>query len=269
MSSFVGLRLCSASRLTFFFQRRQARRRFRCCFTPALHNKLAVCHRIEMSRTSVTSQGKSCQKLLFEETFSVDPTIPGSAPKSGIMFFEDRRLFNIAALTYSEATCNEIMSLIASGLTPSDDWVTLQKSLLLLRTIVLHGSEIAVDRAIQFSPDVYTLQTYNSALAPRRSSISYFSSSSKGGSGGTDFGAPVRKEAVLLFKLLNDDNEIRSGRAGARSSETLVLCHYHNYAGRRSSCLLPACFLIAFCLLPSSTSCDRPYLFRSLTPHTI
>jgi hypothetical protein len=99
----------------------------------------------------------------------------------------------------------------------NNPWQTLYKALLVLHTIVLYGSEYAVDKAINLCHLVNTLQTYNSALV-KRSSI-FFSFSG----GGTDYGGIVRQASTALHVILVSDDEIRNARAHAQEeSHSLV-----------------------------------------------
>jgi hypothetical protein len=91
----------------------------------------------------------------------------------------------------------------------NNPWQTLLKSVLLLHTIVVYGSEKAVDSAIQRCPQVHKLLQYNSALIRR----SFFSQSSY------DYGGPVRKAADALYNILMDDDGIRNARAQAREGQ--------------------------------------------------
>lgn len=85
----------------------------------------------------------------------------------------------------------------------------------MLHTIVLYGSEYAVDKAINLCDLVNKLQTYNSALVKR----SIFSLSS----GGTDYGSSVRQVSKALHTILLSDDEIRNARALAHEhSDSLV-----------------------------------------------
>ena len=122
----------------------------------------------------------------------------------------DKRLNNIAAYTYNSNSCVKIFNMIEKGLTPTENpWKTIYKTLLLLHTIVLFGSELAIDKAILLCRFVAPLGTYNSALVKK----GFF------GSGGTDYGAPVRAEAKVVDAILLTDDSIRKARAAAREGQ--------------------------------------------------
>lgn len=105
--------------------------------------------------------------------------------------------------------------LLEKSLIPENNpWQTLYKAILVLHTIVLYGSEYAVDKAINTCDLVNKLQTYNSALIKR----SIFSPS-----GGMDHGAPVRDAAKTLHTILLSDDEIRHARSLAHAdTDSLV-----------------------------------------------
>lgn len=82
-------------------------------------------------------------------------------------------------------------------------------------TIVLFGSEIAVDMAVNNSRLILNLSNYNSAMISRTSFIR--------SSGGTDYGAPVRMQAAQVLSIIETDGGIRRARAEARGGqESLV-----------------------------------------------
>ena len=86
--------------------------------------------------------------------------------------------------------------------------------MLLLHTIVLYGSELAVDLAIKLFRIVEKLVTYNSALIPHGLTLS---------TGGVDYGKEVREAAKVLAPILYSDFEIRAARNAAREGhDTLV-----------------------------------------------
>lgn len=90
-------------------------------------------------------------------------------------------------------------------------WKTLYKALMVYHTIVLFGSEIAIDLAIQNSRFVLHLSSYNSALVVKPTFARTAS--------GTDFGAPVRMQAAQLLQVIETDSSIRHARAAARQGQ--------------------------------------------------
>lgn len=128
----------------------------------------------------------------------------------------DSRLNSIAALTYNSVSCEAIFTLLEKAISPQDNhWKTIYKALLLLHTIILYGSELAVDKSVDLCKFVHPLRTYNSALVKK----GYFFS----GGGGTDYGAPVRATSTIVTDILMKDDNIRKARMDARAgANTLV-----------------------------------------------
>mmetsp|Transcript_20916 Transcript_20916/g.30119 ORF Transcript_20916/g.30119 Transcript_20916/m.30119 type:complete len:379 (+) Transcript_20916:42-1178(+) len=154
-----------------------------------------------VSRSQGSHEEQLISSLLYNE--SVDVSLG------------DRRLNSIAALTYNSAQCERIFSMLEKSLVPEHNpWQTLYKAVLLLHTIVLYGSEKAVDCAINICHLIHKLQDYNSALVKKPSFL--FSS------GGRDYGAPVRESARRVESILRSDDEIRQARAQARDDNSLV-----------------------------------------------
>jgi hypothetical protein len=150
-------------------------------------------------KTTLSFQGSEEEKLCGEILFSDNDIHMG-----------DKRLNNVAAYTYNATTCTKLFVMIEKALSPTDNpWKTIYKSILLLHTIVLFGSELAIDKAIQLCRFVHPLGTYNSALAKK----GFFSS------GGTDYGAPVRAAAKTLDEILINDENIRKARSDARAGQ--------------------------------------------------
>jgi hypothetical protein len=88
-------------------------------------------------------------------------------------------------------------------------WQTLHKAVLLLRTITLYGSEVAIDSCINLFRTIDKLQVYNSALVKQGGFFAV---------GGTDYGSPVREEAKTLCDILISDESIRLARQAARET---------------------------------------------------
>ena len=111
----------------------------------------------------------------------------------------DSRLNNIAALTFNTNTCEKIFGVLSKAIIMQENpWKTLLKALYLLNTIVLYGSELAIDKAIKLCPYVHDLMTYNSALITR-------SVLNIGVRGGIDYGEPVRNAAKSLYAIVDHE----------------------------------------------------------------
>ena len=123
----------------------------------------------------------------------------------------DQRLNQLAALTYNADSCERMFALIEKALEPTENtWKSIHRALLLLHTIVLYGSELAVDTSIKMARYVHKLVDYNSATVKRRGFLTKV--------GGTDFGAPVRMVAQTLDPILLTDQAIRKARREAREA---------------------------------------------------
>ena len=171
-----------------------------------------------LSRVKTALSGSTQSRQVSELIFNTNQ-------EENLFVLNDRRLNEIAALTWNKTTCDEIFDVLEKALTPEDyPWKILHNALLVLHTIVLFGSEIAVDKAVNIARFVFALQNYNSALVKRNSIFgSAMGGVSGHSSGGTDKGEPVRIAAKNLFYILNNDNNIRTARKDARGeSNTLV-----------------------------------------------
>jgi hypothetical protein len=149
------------------------------------------------SKLSLKYQGSEEEKACAEIIFSDIDISMG-----------DKRLNSLAARTYNGNSCEKIFALLEKALSPQEHpWKTLYKSLLLLHTIILFGSELAIDKCIALCRFVNPLQEYNSALVKK----GMFSVT-----GGSDYGAPVRMTAKIVNAILITDSGIRQARSEAR-----------------------------------------------------
>lgn len=118
-------------------------------------------------------------------------------------------------MTWNATQCEQVFSVLHKAANPIDyPWKTLLHTLLTLRTCVYYGSEKAIDYCIELCPVIFKLQDYNSALIKNRRGQPV---------GGSDYGAPVREEAKVLYQILCSDSEIRKARADARSKANGLL----------------------------------------------
>eukprot|EP01041_Mallomonas_annulata_P001784 gene1784-3463_t len=152
-----------------------------------------------------TAEEATVSNLLLDETINLQ--------------LGDARLNGIAALTYNGDQCDRIFGLITRTCNPQEyPWKVLQKTLLLTKTIVLYGSERAIDSVITMNGrGVFQyLQDYNSVTTPTINQMLFYTA-------GTDYGAPVRELAKELKFILDDDNEIRKARSTARGEDSLLI----------------------------------------------
>jgi hypothetical protein len=105
--------------------------------------------------------------------------------------------------------------LVTQSLNPQEyPWKSLHKALLVLKSLICYGSELAVDKIISLTPNIEQLSDYNSVTTPK----SYLFPVA-----GMDYGAPVRELAKELSNILKDDNEIRKTRNAARGNGELFI----------------------------------------------
>jgi hypothetical protein len=132
----------------------------------------------------------------------------------GDINFGDKRLNSIAALTYNSVSCQKIFAMLEKAIVPTENpWKTMYKALLIVHTIILYGSELSIDKCVDMCKFIYPLREYNSALVKK----GFF------GSGGTDYGAPVRAEANLVTNILMKDDNIRRARQEARAGQNTLV----------------------------------------------
>lgn len=153
-----------------------------------------------LSSYQSTEEEKLCAAVLFND---LD------------IFMGDKRLNHLAALTWNAQSCDRLFAMVEKAIVPAENpWKTIYKSLLVIHTILLYGSELAVDKAMNACKYIHPLQSYNSALVRR----SYFSTT-----GGMDHGQPVRAAATALSSLLMRDEAIRQARAEVRTDSLVPL----------------------------------------------
>ena len=85
----------------------------------------------------------------------------GSVAGDGALYMGDARLNSLAALTWNSNVCGLLFEHLERGLDASRSAPhVLRNSLLVLQTVVLYGSALAVDKAIDFCRFAYQLQEY-------------------------------------------------------------------------------------------------------------
>jgi len=146
--------------------------------------------------------------VLFDETVQV------------LSSFE---LNQIASLTYSDGTCDQIFELLGLVMSsPMDVTVlSLEKSVVVTTHALIYGSEKCVSSALALSRWVNRLCEFNTVLlAQSQNGVSSWWNSVKGGA--VDRGFPVREVAQKLQLLLNDTEKIRQVRADKADPNSLV-----------------------------------------------
>ena len=106
---------------------------------------------------------------------------------------------------------------------PTDYTVlTLQKTLLTLRHVVIYGSEDCVNDAWALARDVEDLRRYNTVLIARQNPNSALGFWHKLKGGGVDLGLPVREAAERLYELLSSRDRVRQVRTMSEDPNSLV-----------------------------------------------
>lgn len=119
---------------------------------------------------SSTAEEKQVAELLFNNN------IQGLA-------LGDQRLNFLAALSYNAQVCEKIFAMLEKAISPTEyPWGVLHKALLIIHTLTLYGSELAVDKCVYICRFIHGLQEYNSALLPKKS-FSFGLSFNTGGMG--------------------------------------------------------------------------------------
>ncbi|GMH64081.1 hypothetical protein TL16_g03886 [Triparma laevis f. inornata] len=123
---------------------------------------------------------------------------------------------NIAALTFGLGTqCDEVFKIIKEGMSVNDSTpLTIEKTLKLLKHLVIHGAERCVDKAWDHMETIEDLENYNTALL--RGAVHTIIG------GGVDKGEGVRIVAHELKELLSDDTRIREERKKNADPNALV-----------------------------------------------
>jgi hypothetical protein len=142
--------------------------------------------------------------------------------KVGCYVFDDsvtggtsHTLNSIAALTFSDKQCEDVYKLLAEGMNPDESTViTMEKTLNLVRHLVIHGAERCVDAAWKLYPQIEELLSFNTAI--RRGSLHTLIG------GGVDSGGPVRAAAAAVKDLLDDEEAVRTQRKAKADPTTLL-----------------------------------------------
>ncbi len=132
-------------------------------------------------------------------------------------------LNQVASLTYNDITCDGIFEFIQSICSKPAEYtpLTLQKTLIVAKHIVIYGSEKTVNHAYAVQGSIQPLLEYNTVLmAQQQGGAMSFFQSLQGGA--VDKGGPVREAAGQLLRLLGNVNELRRLRLASASDQSLV-----------------------------------------------
>ena len=132
-------------------------------------------------------------------------------------------LNQIASLTYGDLVCDEIFELMEKMFSRPIEYtpLTIQKTLVVLKHILIYGSEKCVNSGYGIGAFVQNLTTYNTVLlAQQQKGTGAFFQRLKGG--GVDHGGPVREAATAVQQLLSNIHELQRIRNERASKESLV-----------------------------------------------
>eukprot|EP00536_Pseudo-nitzschia_multiseries_P005949 jgi/Psemu1/296060/fgenesh1_pm.121_\ len=157
---------------------------------------------------SVTPAEKQLRPLLLNECIQV------------LSNFE---MNQIASLTYNDLSCDGIFELIETICRKPLDHtpLTIQKSLIITKHIVIYGAENTVNHAYGIQDFISPLRKFNTVLMRRKQGgpMSFLQNLQ---GGGVDKGGPVREAAEDVIKLLSDINELRKIRLASACQDSLV-----------------------------------------------
>ena len=141
----------------------------------------------------------------------------------GVLVITTFELNKVASLTYNEIVCDELFEVVEkiiafpARFTP----LCLHKTLVVLKHMLIYGSEKCVNSAYGIGKFIETLQKYNTVLlAQQRRGPGAVIQRLKGG--GVDKGEPVREVAQQLQVLLNNINELQRIRNEHANKDLLV-----------------------------------------------
>ena len=133
-------------------------------------------------------------------------------------------LNKIASLTYSDDVRDELFEVFRETLERPTDYtvLTLQKTLVVVRHVVIYGAEDCVDDAVPLTRHVDDLRRYNTVLIAQSNPNSALGFWHKVKGGGVDGGIPVREAAEALHSLLVSRDEVRQARTMAEDPRSIV-----------------------------------------------
>ena len=133
-------------------------------------------------------------------------------------------LNKIASLTYSDDVRDELFDVFRETLERPTDYtvLTLQKTLVVVRHVVIYGAEDCVDDAVPLTRHVDDLRRYNTVLVAQSNPNSALGFWHKVKGGGVDGGMPVREAAEALHSLLISRDGVRRARTMAEDPHSIV-----------------------------------------------
>lgn len=159
-------------------------------------------------KPQISQAARELKPLIFEESCQV------------LSSFE---LNKIASLTFGDIVCDEIFELSEQVVSrPLDHTpLTIQKTLVMIKHILIYGSEKCVNSAYGIGAFIDKLREFNTILwAQQQQGVSAMWQRLQGG--GVDRGGPVREAATEVVKLLANIDELRRIRQESASKDSLV-----------------------------------------------
>jgi len=166
---------------------------------------------------SITPAEKQLRPILCDENIKVLST------------FE---LNQVASLTYNDVTCDGIFEFIQQICSKPLDYtpLTLQKTLIVTKHIMVYGSEKTVSHAYSLQGCLQPLLEFNTVLMTQQQggAMSFFQSLQ---GGAVDKGGPVREASREILMLLGNVHELRRLRVSSASEDSLVPVGDNGQAG--------------------------------------
>jgi len=162
---------------------------------------------------AIQTFGTDAQKVLVSLLF-----------EDGVQIISTFDMNRIASLTYSDDVRDELFDVFRETLERPTDYtvLTLQKTLIALRHIVIYGAEDCVNDAWALARDVEDLRRYNTVLIAQSNPNSALGFWHKLKGGGVDMGFPVREAAEGLYGLLSSRTKVRQVRTMSEDPNSIV-----------------------------------------------
>ncbi|CAB9500096.1 expressed unknown protein [Seminavis robusta] len=141
----------------------------------------------------------------------------------GLHVLSTFELNRIASLTYGDEVCEEIFEMLEQIQSKPMEYspLTVQKSLVVTKHVLVYGSEKCVNSSIALQRSVEALLEFNTVLwAQKLQGAAAFMYKLKGG--GVDQGYPVREAAKEVWPLLIDVMKLRELRNSSADPNSLV-----------------------------------------------
>lgn len=141
----------------------------------------------------------------------------------GCQVLSSFELNKIASLTYGDMVCDEMFELIEKIVAQPLSYtpLTIQKALVVLRHILVYGSEKCVNSGYGIGRFIEALTSFNTVLAAQQQKgANAFFQRLQGG--GVDRGGPIREAAKKVHNLLKDIKELQRIRNESASKNSLV-----------------------------------------------